>query len=249
MRECVDLLARIDPNVGSSALKADAQALGLRIRFRPDGQRVSRSGGGSIVLAALIPTRPPPDLKTLAMQADTILVAEAERTREQLHRGPSTPALEALVPIFDRLESPADRLLRSAAPRSSYLVLPLFALANAGVAITPDVVGRHEMLVVAILAGLVVGKPLGFVLACALAVGIGLAEKPRAYAWQHVFGAGALAGVGFTMSLFIAGRAFPAAGDFAAAKIAVLAASLVSSLLGIAVLWGGLMKINRKGHI
>ena len=191
-----------------------------------------------IILAALIPTRPPPDLKTLAMQADTILVAEAERTREQLHRGPSTPALEALDAIFDRLESPADRLLRNAAPRSSYLVLPLFALANAGVAITPDVVGRHEMLVVAILVGLVVGKPLGFVLACALAVGIGLAEKPRAYAWQHVFGAGALAGVGFTMSLFIAGQAFPAAGDFAAAKIAVLAASLVSSLLGIAVLWG-----------
>jgi NhaA family Na+:H+ antiporter len=191
-----------------------------------------------IVLAALIPTRPPPDLKTLAMQADTILVAEAERTREQLHRGPSTPALEALDAIFDRLESPADRLLRNAAPRSSYLVLPLFALANAGVAITPDVVGRHEMLVVAILVGLVVGKPLGFVLACALAVGIGLAEKPRAYAWQHVFGAGALAGVGFTMSLFIAGQAFPVAGDFAAAKIAVLAASLVSSLLGIAVLWG-----------
>jgi NhaA family Na+:H+ antiporter len=191
-----------------------------------------------IILAALIPTRPPPDLKTLAMQADTILVAEAERTREQLRRGPSTPALEALDAIFDRLESPADRLLRNAAPRSSYLVLPLFALANAGVAITPDVVGRHEMLVVAILVGLVVGKPLGFVLACALAVGIGLAEKPRAYAWQHVFGAGALAGVGFTMSLFIAGQAFPAAGDFAAAKIAVLAASLVSSLLGIAVLWG-----------
>jgi len=190
-----------------------------------------------IILAALIPTRPPPDLKTLAMQADTILVAEAERTREQLHRGPSTPALESLDAIFDRLESPADRLLRNAAPRSSYLVLPLFALANAGVAITPDVVGRHEMLVVAILVGLVVGKPLGFVLACALAVGIGLAEKPRAYAWQHVFGAGALAGVGFTMSLFIAGQAFPAAGDFAAAKIAVLAASLVSSLLGIAVLW------------
>jgi NhaA family Na+:H+ antiporter len=52
-----------------------------------------------------------------------------------------------------------------------------------------------------------------------------------------VFGAGALAGVGFTMSLFIAGQAFPVAGDFAAAKIAVLAASLVSSLLGIAVLW------------
>jgi Na+:H+ antiporter, NhaA family len=190
-----------------------------------------------VILAALIPTRPPPDLKTLAVQADTILAAEAERGREQLHRGPSTPALVALDAIFARLESPADRLLRTAAPRSSYLVLPVFALANAGVAVTPEVLNEHALLVLAILAGLVVGKPLGVVLACALAVWLRLASKPTAYSWRQVLGAGALAGIGFTMSLFIAGQAFPAAGDFAAAKVAVLAASLLSSLLGIAILW------------
>jgi NhaA family Na+:H+ antiporter len=191
-----------------------------------------------VLLAALIPTRPPPDLKTLAMQADTILTAEAEHSREQLRRGPSTPALAALDAIFERLESPADRLLRNAAPRSSYLVLPIFALANAGVAITPAVVSHHEALLLAIGAGLVVGKPLGFVLACALAVRLRLAQKPGAYSWGQILGAGALAGIGFTMSLFIAGQAFPASEDFAAAKVAVLAASLVSSLLGVAVLWG-----------
>ena len=190
-----------------------------------------------VILAGLIPTRPPPDFKTLAAQADTILAAEAERGREQLHRGPSTPALEALDAIFERLESPADRLLRIAALRSSYIVLPIFALANAGVAVTPDALGDHGLLVLAILAGLVVGKPVGIVLACALAVWLRLASKPRAYSWRQVLGAGALAGIGFTMSLFIAGQAFPEAGDFAAAKVAVLAASLLSSLLGIAVLW------------
>ena len=64
----------------------------------------------------------------------------------------------------------------------------------------------------------------------------GLAEKPASYSWRQLAGAGALAGIGFTMSLFIAGQAFPAATDFAAAKVAVFAASLVSASLGVALL-------------
>jgi NhaA family Na+:H+ antiporter len=190
-----------------------------------------------VILAALIPTRPPPDYKTLAMQAETILRTEAQHGGEQLRRGPSAPALQALDAIHDRLESPADRMLRNVAPRSSYLVLPVFALANAGVAVSTEVFNQHGMLVLAIVAGLAIGKPLGFVLAAALAVRLGLAHKPSAYTWRQLAGAGALAGIGFTMSLFIAGQAFPIAGDFAVAKIAVFAASVLSSVIGVAVLW------------
>ncbi len=69
-----------------------------------------------------------------------------------LRHGPSAPALRALDAIHDRLESPADRLLRHAGARSSYVVLPLFALANAGVAITPEVLGGHGALLLAIVA-------------------------------------------------------------------------------------------------
>ena len=61
--------------------------------------------------------------------------------------------------------------------------------------------------------------------------------KPNDYSWRQLSGAGALAGIGFTMSLFIASQAFPAANDFAAAKIAVFAASIVSALIGVAILW------------
>lgn len=190
-----------------------------------------------VILAAFIPTRPPPDYTTLAMQAEAILTTEARHRGEQFRRGPSVPALEALDAIHDRLESPADRMLRNAAPRSSYLVLPIFALANAGVPISTDVFSQHGMLVFAIVAGLSVGKPLGFILASALAVRLGLAHKPEAYSWRQLAGAGTLAGIGFTMSLFIAGQAFPLAGDFAVAKIAVFAASVLSSVLGVAMLW------------
>jgi NhaA family Na+:H+ antiporter len=64
-----------------------------------------------------------------------------------------------------------------------------------------------------------------------------LALKPAAFSWRQLAGAGGLAGIGFTMSLFIAGRAFPDASDFAAAKIAVLGASVVAAVLGVALLW------------
>ncbi len=190
-----------------------------------------------VLLAAFIPTRPPPDFRTLAMQADTILAAEARHGGEQLRQGASAPALRALDAIHDRLESPADRLLRNVGPRSSYIVLPIFALANAGVAITPDALHGREPLLLAIMLGLVIGKPLGFMMASAVAVRAGLAQKPNAYSWRHLAGAGALAGIGFTMSLFISGQAFPVPGDFAAAKIAVFTASIMSSLIGVAVLW------------
>ena len=102
---------------------------------------------------------------------------------------------------------------------------------------TMDVVGGHEPLMLAIIAGLVIGKPLGLISASALAVRLGVAVKPEAYSWRQLAGAGALAGIGFTMSLFIAGQAFPAASDFAAAKIAVFAASVLSAIIGVAVLW------------
>jgi NhaA family Na+:H+ antiporter len=104
-------------------------------------------------------------------------------------------------------------MLRNVAPRSSYFVLPVFALANAGVLLSMDALRGHEPLMLAIGLGLVVGKPLGFIGASALAVGLGLAEKPAAYSWRQLAGAGALAGIGFTMSLFIAGQAFPDSGS------------------------------------
>ena len=139
--------------------------------------------------------------------------------------------------IHDRIESPADRKLAHVAPRSSYLVLPVFALANAGVALSPGIIDDHEPLVAAIIGGLVIGKPLGIIAFCALAVRLGIAVKPEEYSWRQLAGAGALCGIGFTMSLFIAQQAFPLEADFAAAKIAVFAASAIAAVVGVAMLW------------
>jgi Na+/H+ antiporter NhaA len=65
----------------------------------------------------------------------------------------------------------------------------------------------------------------------------GIAVKPEEYTWRQLAGAGALAGIGFTMSLFIAGQAFPSAPDFSAAKVAVFAASILSAVVGTALLF------------
>jgi NhaA family Na+:H+ antiporter len=151
--------------------------------------------------------------------------------------GPSEPALRALDAVHARLESPADKVLRSVEPWSSYVVLPIFALANAGLTWSPEVFRGHGRLMCAIALGLVVGKPTGMVTAAWLAVRSGIAVKPEEYSWRQLLGAGALGGIGFTMSLFIAGQAFPDPADYSAAKIAIFVASVVAATAGTAILY------------
>ena len=116
-------------------------------------------------------------------------------------------------------------------------VLPTFALANAGVVLSADALDGHGLLVLAIMTGLVLGKTLCLIGASMIAVRTGIAEKPGAYGWRQHAGAAALAGIGFTMSLFIAGQAFPSTSEFAAAKIAILVASVCAGTIGTIILW------------
>lgn len=187
-----------------------------------------------VVLAMAIPTRPPANLRALVAQAQAVIAAESKNGA--MKSGPSDAALSALDAIHDRIESPASKFLRGVEPWSSYFVLPVFALANAGLAWSPDVVRGRGLLVAAIIVGLVAGKLFGIVLGAWLAVRLGIGAKPPSYNWRHVVGTGALGGIGFTMSLFIAGQAL-SGDDFGAAKVAVFAASLIAGVLGVAILW------------
>ncbi|MGH7794597.1 MAG: Na+/H+ antiporter NhaA [Candidatus Binatia bacterium] len=191
-----------------------------------------------VIVAVVTPTRPPPNLQALIAQAETVISHELRRAEERvLRHGPSEPALRALDAIHDRIESPAAKLLRSVEPWSSYLVLPVFALANAGLDWSAMVLQGHERLISAIVLGLILGKPTGMVLFASLAVRLGIAVKPQEYSWRQMIGAGALAGIGFTMSLYIAHKAFPDESDFTAAKIGIFLASFIAGGLGTALLW------------
>lgn len=125
--------------------------------------------------------------------------------------------------------SPLERLETALHPWVAFLIMPIFALANAGVRIEPAALGHPVAL--AVTAGLALGKPLGIVLFSWLAVRIGFARLPTGVNWKVMLGAGWLAGIGFTMSLFIAGLALEV--DLLdAGKIGTLTGSAVSAVLG-----------------
>lgn len=189
-----------------------------------------------VILALLIPTRPPANLRALGVQAQLILRAEATFNQNFEHHGPSHRALAMLDTVHDRIESPADKLLRSVEPVSSYLVLPLFALANAGVVVSGSVFEGNWQFMIAIILGLVAGKPIGVFVGAWVASALKIADKPSSYTWRQLLGAGAIQGIGFTMSIFIASLAFTAE-DFPAAKIAIFIASFAAAALGTMILW------------
>jgi NhaA family Na+:H+ antiporter len=136
-------------------------------------------------------------------------------------------------PLLERLEA---RLH----PWSSYLVVPLFALANAGVSLEGDALGdaAASRLTWAVVVGLVVGKLVGIAGTTAVVVRSPLGQLPSGVRLRHVLGAAALGGIGFTVSLFITGLAFSDAALQAQAKVGILAGSTLAALLGAAVLLG-----------
>ncbi|MES9996904.1 Na+/H+ antiporter NhaA [Desulfovibrio aminophilus] len=136
-------------------------------------------------------------------------------------------------------ETPLQRLEARLHPWMALAVMPLFALANAGVDLSGDMSrALTQPLSLGILAGLLLGKPLGVALTALALTRMGLAAAPAGTTARHFLGAGCLAGIGFTMSIFIAGLAFDDPGAEALAKTAVLAASLAAGLLGWLVLRG-----------
>lgn len=141
------------------------------------------------------------------------------------------------VPIATGEERPLERLEHALHPWVAFLILPIFAFSNAGVSFAGA--GLDALLAplsLGIAAGLVIGKQLGIFGACWLAVKAGWARLPEGVGFRHVYGLSCLAGIGFTMSLFIGNLAFVDPQQIAAVKFGVLGGSLVSAITGIVVL-------------
>ncbi len=141
------------------------------------------------------------------------------------------------VPVVVGDERPLERLEHALHPWVAFMILPIFAFANAGVSFAGT--GFEALLAplsLGIAAALVVGKQIGIFGACWIAVRTGLATIPPEVTWRHLYGLACLAGIGFTMSLFIGGLAFAGPAEIEAVKIGVLTGSLVSALIGMAVL-------------
>lgn len=133
--------------------------------------------------------------------------------------------------------APLRHVEREVAPWVSFVVIPLFAFFNSGVPVDAGTVDRLLAPVsTGIMLGLVVGKPVGILVSTWAAVRLGAGRLPAGVTWQQVSGASFVAGIGFTMSLFIAALAFPDPRMLASAKLAVLIASLVAAVAGVVIL-------------
>ena len=116
--------------------------------------------------------------------------------------------------------------------RKNYLILPLFALANAGVIISNDFPTLIiQPIGLGIIIGLLIGKFFGVILTTKLMVKLRLAELPKSLNWKHIYGVGLLAGVGFTMSIFISELAYVSEGQMIISKMSILFESFCASVL------------------
>ena len=134
-------------------------------------------------------------------------------------------------------ESPSYKLQHFLHKPVAFIIMPLFALANTGIALTGNgIEGLARSNSLGIFAGLFVGKPLGIALFSLLAVKLGLAQLPRDVFWKHIIGAGFLGGIGFTMSIFITLLAFGNPEIVQSSKISILLSSLVAGTVGFLIL-------------
>lgn len=165
---------------------------------------------------------------------------DADRIADELSSDTHVTPAEVRSISFRLRESipTTERLSDLLHPWTSYVVVPLFALANAGVPLSRDGIAdaASSPVTLGVFAGLVVGKAVGVTAAIALAVRLGVGRLPDGVDRRHVLGMATIAGIGFTVSIFVAGLAFddPALTD--QAKIGVLAASVVAAVAGAAIL-------------
>lgn len=192
-----------------------------------------------VVLGLLTPANPWLTRRSLLK----VLSGTERRLREDRARDNEMEHLEEAVHLLGATAqetiSPLDRLETALHPWVAFVIMPLFALANAGVRVDMDALANPVSMAIA--AGLALGKPLGIVMFSALAVRLGWARLPDGVNWKVLTGAGCLAGIGFTMSLFIADLAL---GEelLESGKIGALTGSALSATAGCTLLWWFLRK-------
>ncbi len=189
-----------------------------------------------VVLGLLTPSEP--------FQRPAAVSQEARRTAEETVDDPVPPDVDApswlrLAWLSKEAVSPIARAEHTLLPLSSFVIVPMFALANAGLVLSWDTVrdALSAPVAIGIFLGLVIGKPLGVALASGLSVRSGVATRPQGVGWLDLLGMGATAGIGFTVALFIAELAFDEVPELLdQAKVAILAASAVALVAGQVVL-------------
>jgi Na+:H+ antiporter, NhaA family len=198
-----------------------------------------------VILAMTIPSTARLSRKEVAIRGSELMrefAAEGVEPSETSEHQQAT--LQTLESVVQSAESPLQRFEHVLHPWVSFLIMPIFALANAGVLLGSDFIAAwSHPVTLGVAAGLILGKQLGITSFTWFAVKTGIASLPGGISWLHIYGAAWLGGIGFTMSLFIADLAFGEAPDLQLAKVGILSASVISGIVG----WVILKRITRNG--
>ncbi|MFH1217155.1 MAG: Na+/H+ antiporter NhaA [Pseudomonadota bacterium] len=215
--------------------------LGLGIWWAFLGAGIHATAAG-VIVALFIPARGKYDTDTFVKKVEAFLARFDCRDGKCGHtillNQPHLNAVQAIELACHNTETPLQRLEHGLSAWISYLIVPLFALANAGVAIRADSLAdtmQHHATMGVILA-LVIGKPAGITLFTFLASKLLKAPLSGGVTWLHIIGAGMLGGIGFTMSIFISGLSFQSTELIDMTKIGIIIGSLISAILGIGIL-------------
>ena len=146
--------------------------------------------------------------------------------------------LEETERLTQSMESPMERFETKVHPWVSLAILPLFALANAGITITSDTLSAafESSITIGIVLGLLVGNSLGILSVTWVAVRVGIGQLPPNVTWPHILGAAFLAGIGFTVAIFISGIAFDDPALVTQAKMGIFGASVAAAIIGYSLL-------------
>ncbi len=171
---------------------------------------------------------------TPALPADPDGAGDVFREAQKLADDPSAEEVRSVTLQAQEAVSVAERIESLLHPYTSYLVIPLFAFANAGVTLSAEVMSAAltAPVTIGVFFGLVVGKLLGITLFSWIASRLGFGSLPEGATWPQMFGVAAVAGIGFTVSLFIAGLAFSEELITDEAKVGILAGSLAATVVG-----------------
>jgi NhaA family Na+:H+ antiporter len=187
-----------------------------------------------VALAMVIPSRTRLDSRQfLARSRCTLDHFESHAEGDLMTNEEQQAAVYALEEACEKVQPPLHRMEHALHPWVTFLIMPVFALANAGVVLSGNF-GQTlaQPVTLGVILGLLLGKPIGITLAAWLAVHTGVASLPTSVTWSHIHGAGWLGGIGFTMSLFIASLAFTDESLLTMAKLGILTASFCAALIG-----------------
>ena len=141
--------------------------------------------------------------------------------------------MENIAHGYDKVQNPLVRLEHNLHGLSAFFIMTLFAFSNAGVIIDFSTISANLMIVLGVVFGLVIGKPIGIFGFTYLLTKLRIIKKPDNISWFEVIAVGFLGGIGFTMSIFITHLAFEDATIIAAVKLGIFVASFIAAILGI----------------